>query len=115
MPRVRVRCSFALIVMHGVLRKDAVVAARELYSGSAILRGLPAWALFLEGGCAPFKKCDCGDLGGQPPSGRRQGMASARAVLGWAVEPCLQDDLKTYIHKKYVKCKFSKFHMCVAL
>ncbi len=42
--------------MHGVLRKDAVVAARELYSGSAILRGLPAWALFLEGGCASFEK-----------------------------------------------------------
>jgi len=41
--------------MHGVLRKEAVVVARELYSGSAILRGLPAWVLFLEGGCAPFK------------------------------------------------------------
>ncbi len=39
--------------MLGVLRKDVAVAARELYSGSAILRGLPAWALFLEGGCAP--------------------------------------------------------------
>jgi len=30
--------------MHGILREDAVVAARELYSGSAILRGLPARA-----------------------------------------------------------------------
>lgn len=38
---VRVRCSFALTVMHGVWRKDAVVAARELDSGSAIVRGLP--------------------------------------------------------------------------
>ncbi len=41
--------------MHGVLRKDTVVAAREFYSGSAIwiLRGLPAWALILEGSCGP--------------------------------------------------------------
>ncbi len=42
MPSVRVHCSFVLIVMQGVLREDAVVAARALYSGSAILRGLPA-------------------------------------------------------------------------
>ena len=47
------RCSFALIAMHSVLRKDAVVAARELYSGSAILRGLPAWAPL---GAAPPSK-----------------------------------------------------------
>ncbi len=32
-----------LIAIHSVMRKDAVVAARELYSGLAILRGLRAW------------------------------------------------------------------------
>ncbi len=36
--------------MHSVLLKDAVVDARKLESGSAILRGLPAWALFFERG-----------------------------------------------------------------
>ena len=40
----------SLIVMHSVLLKVAVVDARKLESGSAILRGLPAWALFFEGG-----------------------------------------------------------------
>jgi len=40
--------------MHNILRKDAVVAARELYA--AILRELPIWAPFLEGNCGPVTK-----------------------------------------------------------
>lgn len=49
MPLVRVRCSFALIVMPSVLRKGAHCdASRELYSGSAMLRGLPAWQRLLQ-------------------------------------------------------------------
>ena len=64
--------------------KDASVA-RVLYTGSAILRGLPAWVPFLEAGCARFKKRKCASLGGQPASGLR--MPSARAGSGWAVEP----------------------------
>ena len=35
----RVRCSLAIIVMRSVLRTDAVVAARALYSASASLLG----------------------------------------------------------------------------
>ena len=53
--------------MHSVLRKDAVVAAREFNSSSAILRGCPHGRHCLKGAC--FKKWECGDLGGRPPSG----------------------------------------------
>ncbi len=43
--------------------KSHFSVARVLYSGSAILRGSPAWAQYVQGG-------NCADLGGQPPSGR---------------------------------------------
>ena len=37
------RCSFALIVTRGVLRKDVVVAARILYFGSALFACVYIW------------------------------------------------------------------------
>jgi len=51
--------------MHSVLRKDAVVAARELYSSSAILRGLPAWAPL--GAAPPSKNEIVAIYEGDPP------------------------------------------------
>ncbi len=51
----RVRCSFALIVMRGVLRKNAVVAARELYSGWPFCVGARMGAIFGNGAAAPSK------------------------------------------------------------
>ncbi len=72
--------------MHDFLRKEA--AARELYSGAAISRGLPAWTLFLES-TAPFNKRDCGDLKGNPKAGR--GLGLCPPVFGWSNPVC--DDL----------------------
>ena len=51
--------------------KDAIVA-RVLFSGSAILRGLPAWVPVYKCVYALIRRA-CAGLGGQPASGLRGG------------------------------------------
>jgi len=46
---LRVRCSFALIMMHSVLRKDAVVAARDSTLARPFCVGFPHGRHFLKG------------------------------------------------------------------
>ncbi len=62
--------------------KDASAAVRELYSGLAILRGLPVWALLVELVWLPEKPINKNN----PKAGRRAGPLLAQ-ILGGLLNP----------------------------